>query len=1263
MNSHKTWLPRLATVLAAGLFAYSSTAAPVVIPDFSFENELTADNATSGVGTNWVASGNGGFYILNPQDIDFPGSTGDLAPLAAPADGTNCFVINLGYPGYCWQTIGTFQPSTTYTLTVAVGLSANTAGGVGQIALVNGPNAFASILATTVVDSSLLSPGTFADSTLVFTTGQKASGPLTILLEGDFGTQIIFDNVRLDATPTVTSALALPVTASPGSNVFVGTSVTLAEDPAGKGPFIYQWQTDNGTGGATWSPVPGATAATLTVDTTGFPSGAPILYQVTVGNTGGSTTSPPLTLTANVGAPIVVRDSLPTTGSDSVGSSMTFTAVMDGSRPLSLQWLADTGSGPTPVPGATNATLTLTNLQLTDSGFYQLMASNALGTTYSSGTTFYVNDTPPATNNVLVYPATQLGAGGPTHFTPTWTLPTTNLLSGLAPSGIGTGNYSEGASGTVGVLTDGRYGTLYPAGNGSLDFVTCGPGGGAGTFVTYTLPASATGWDITNITVFGGWSDAGRDQQRYLVYYSTTATPTVFNLLANVNFNPTNPAPALQSATRATLVSATTDPLAKNVAAIKFDFTPLAAGVENGFAGYSEVEAFGVHSAPAPVVAANTLPVTGSDVVGSSVTFTAAFSSTTPLTYQWRVDHGSGPVAIPGATNTTLTLTNLQLADTASPGYSLLAANASGTAATKASSFVVNPVPAPDVNGIIAAPANQTGSGAFFTPTWSFAPGSLLAGLLPSGVGSGNFRLENAGGLPVLTDGTFGMVGSGNDSTLATAGNSGSAGHYVVYNLTGSASGYDITNIMTFGGWSDGGRDSQAYTLSYATAQNPNSFTTVTSTSYNPTLPGSVPSTTRYSITAAAGGAIAQNVVQLKFDFTTPTSENGYQGYAELEAYGTPSAAVVFAPVVQTDTLPVTAADVVGSSVSFVANLTSSAPLSYQWVKDTGAGPVPVPGAHSPTLTLSNLQLTDAANPGYSLIGSNALGVVQSTPRQLTVNAFPAPVNNVYAAIATQTGPGVNLFSPTWVIPAGSLIAGQLPSTVGAGNFGGTGLGTLAGLTDGTFGGIFPPGNNSTSLVGGGAGGAGNSVIYTLPAAANGFTLTNITTYGGWSDGGRDQQHYTISCATVSHPTTFTTLGSVNFNPSLPGAVQSTVRATLTPASGILASQVTQVKFDFTSPGGENNWSGYGEISLFGAPTPVPATSFNAPVLAANGSLILTGGGGIPGTGYTWLTTTNLATPLANWTTNSTGVFDANGAYSNSLPTGASARFYRLRQP
>ena len=72
----------------------------------------------------------------------------------------------------------------------------------------------------------------------------------------------------------------------------------------------------------------------------------------------------------------------------------------------------------------------------------------------------------------------------------------------------------------------------------------------------------------------------------------------------------------------------------------------------------------------------------------------------------------------------------------------------------------------------------------------------------------------------------------------------------------------------------------------------------------------------------------------------------------------------------------------------------------------------------------------------------------------------------------------------------------------------------------------------------------------------------------------------------------------------------------------------------------------------------------NHPV-SSDGNLILTGSGWTAGAGYVWLTSTNVATPVALWTTNMTGNFDGSGNFSNAIPVSTStpAEFFRLRMP
>ena len=583
-----------------------------------------------------------------------------------------------------------------------------------------------------------------------------------------------------------------------------------------------------------------------------------------------------------------------------------------------------------------------------------------------------------------------------------------------------------------------------------------------------------------------------------------------------------------------------------------------------------------------PAVLTDTLPATAADVVGSQVTFMAAFTSTNPITYQWQKISNGWLSNIAGATNVMLTLTNLQVSDTAS--YRLQASNMWGVAESAASPLVVSNLPMA-VTNVIAALAAQTGLGSAsptFTPTWTVAPGSLLIGQSPSSVGSGSFGQNVA----MLTDGSLGTLPNGGGST--TEVNCGpSAGQSVTYSLGNAVGGYNVSNIVVYGGWGDAGRDQQAYTVYYATVAAPTNFIWLASANYNPANPNGVQSATRATFSSATGGPLATNVAALMFDFTTPAPENGYCGYSEIAVYGTS-----IYPAVTQNTLPVTAADVVGSQVTFTAAI-SGVGLVYQWQKISGGVTNNVAGATNAVLTLTNLQLANTAS--YQLRATNGHGVAVSAPGALTVASVPAAVNNVITSLAAQTGTGSGTFTPTWtVVTNNSLIAGQLPSST-AGSFTLEVPGrSVSSLTDGGNGAltqISATAGYTTSInyvTAGNGNGAGSTVIYTLAGSVSGFSLTNLTVYGGWADGGRDQQAYTVYYSTMSAPATFNLLGTVNDNPANAANAQSATRATLTAASGALATNVAAVKFDFSNPASENGYCGYTEILLSGVPTPQP---------------------------------------------------------------------------
>jgi hypothetical protein len=211
------------------------------------------------------------------------------------------------------------------------------------------------------------------------------------------------------------------------------------------------------------------------------------------------------------------------------------------------------------------------------------------------------------------------GASG-TDLTNPYIVSNTDLINGLAPS-ASSGTFTQENAAGISVLTNGSFGTItrspadpaapasgtatQTARNASL----ATGGNDAGTSLTYTLPVgNGLGYNITSITSYGGWQDAGRDQQSYSVLYSTVAAPTTFLPLATVDFNPTTPPALTPSASRVILTNdgVTPNP-ATSVAAIRFNFNT----TENGYSGYTEFDVVGTQVPEPTSVGAIGLAVVG----------------------------------------------------------------------------------------------------------------------------------------------------------------------------------------------------------------------------------------------------------------------------------------------------------------------------------------------------------------------------------------------------------------------------------------------------------------------------------------------------------------------------------------------------------------------------------------------------------------------------------------------------------------------------
>ncbi|HEY3132395.1 MAG TPA: immunoglobulin domain-containing protein [Acidobacteriota bacterium] len=95
----------------------------------------------------------------------------------------------------------------------------------------------------------------------------------------------------------------------------------------------------------------------------------------------------------------------------------------------------------------------------------------------------------------------------------------------------------------------------------------------------------------------------------------------------------------------------------------------------------------------------------------------------------------------------------------------------------------------------------------------------------------------------------------------------------------------------------------------------------------------------------------------------------------------------------------------VGANVTFSVTAGGTTPLSYQWRKD-GAN---ISGATNATLTLNNVQRTDAGN--YTVVVSNSIGTITSTAARLNVSEQGVTTINVSSTVVTPSVKrfGINL--------------------------------------------------------------------------------------------------------------------------------------------------------------------------------------------------------------------------------------------------------------
>jgi len=192
-------------------------------------------------------------------------------------------------------------------------------------------------------------------------------GSYQVVVTNDFGSATSAVAVlQVVLTPAVTGWSA-------SSSVTQGSTASFSVFTTGQPPLTYQWHFDG-------VAIAGATNSALSIpNTQSSNSGS---YQVFITNAYGHTSSPVLPLTVTL--PPVVNGTT-TSGPAALGDTATFTAFVQGAAPLFYQWYFEAAAGPATnaIADATNSVLTITNVQLTNAGSYQLFVTNAYGNAQS----------------------------------------------------------------------------------------------------------------------------------------------------------------------------------------------------------------------------------------------------------------------------------------------------------------------------------------------------------------------------------------------------------------------------------------------------------------------------------------------------------------------------------------------------------------------------------------------------------------------------------------------------------------------------------------------------------------------------------------------------------------------------------------------------------------------------------------------------------------------------------------------------------------
>jgi hypothetical protein len=213
---------------------------------------------------------------------------------------------------------------------------------------------------------------------------------LLVAQSGDYSVYVMGGGGSVMSSPARLTVLRVPIiTQQPvGTNVNPGSTVTFRVAASGTGPLSFQWQRNG-------ADLPGATSDTLELTDVQLPDGG--YYRVRVSDSVGTRTSQEVLLFVLV-RPTLVQQPAPVNQTVAVGEDVTIRVEATGAQPLGYRWRKN---GITYVSNGVE-TLTVTNVDLSHAGHYEVVVTNIAGGTTPalSARAYVVVVSPPASQAV-----------------------------------------------------------------------------------------------------------------------------------------------------------------------------------------------------------------------------------------------------------------------------------------------------------------------------------------------------------------------------------------------------------------------------------------------------------------------------------------------------------------------------------------------------------------------------------------------------------------------------------------------------------------------------------------------------------------------------------------------------------------------------------------------------------------------------------------------------------------------------------------------